>query len=112
MSQRKNRSFAILVEIGKWGIVVLLLWPLITFQAEKMSLWRLLLGIVLAVIYIGKLFYDILLDNFRQRKEQYTLKDLLTLVGFIVLVAILIGGAIVIIGFFIMTQLQENSGAL
>jgi hypothetical protein len=112
MSKRQNRSFAFLFEVGKWGIVVWLLWPLLTFQAEKMSLWRLLLGIALAVIYIGKLFYDVLLDNFRQRKEQYTFKDLLTLIGFIVLIAILIGGAVLIIGFFVMTQLQENSGTL
>ena len=109
MSKQKNNLPSIIYEIGKWAIVVVLLWPLLTFHAEKMSLWRLLLGIALAVIYVGKLFYDVILDNFRQRKEQYKLTDLLLLIGFIVLVAIIIGGTIFIIAFYIMTQLRENS---
>ncbi|MBN1465209.1 hypothetical protein JXA02_05565 [candidate division KSB1 bacterium] len=108
--KKKNKSFTYLFEIGKWAILVWLLWPLLTLQAAKMSLWRVVLGVLLAVIYFGKLFYDIVLDNFKQKKERYSVVDLLMLVAFIAVVALLIGGAVLLIGLYVMKQVQEGSG--
>ena len=107
MSQKINKSFNYFLEIAKWGIVVWLLWPMLTFQAERMSVWRLVFGVMMAVIFVGKMFYDFILDNFKARRERYTIVDLLLLVGFIAIVAVLIGGTIVLVGLYLVTQMQE-----
>ena len=64
-------------------------------------------GVLLAVIFLGKMFYDFILDNFKQRKEHYTIVDLLMLVGFIAIIAVLIGGAILMLGLYVTSQMQE-----
>ena len=107
MSKPKNKPLSYFLEIAKWLIPIWALWPLLTFQAEKMTLWRMMLGVLFTVIYLGKMFYDLLLDNFKQRKERYTIVDLLMLVGFITIVAVLIGGAILVVGMYVTTQFQE-----
>lgn len=104
-----DRAKKIIFAIVKWGIALWLLWPLLLFQAGKMSLWRMVLGIMLIVIYVGKMFYDFVLDNFKARKERYTIVDLLLLVGFIAFVALIIGGTILLVGFYIVRQLQETT---
>ncbi|MBN1560713.1 hypothetical protein JW998_10715 [candidate division KSB1 bacterium] len=106
---RRERRGLYLLNIAKWAIVVWLLWPLLTMQAERMSLWRVVLGVMLVVIYVGKMFYDFVLDHFKQKKERYTVVDLLMLVAFIAVVALLIGGAMLAIGLYVMKQLQEGS---
>jgi len=107
MDTKNNKQFTTIFEFVKWGIVVWLLWPLLSFQAEKMPLWRMVFGVMLAVIFLGKMFYDFVLDNFKQKKEHYTITDLLMLVGFVALVAIIVGGVILIIGVFLATQIRE-----
>ena len=104
--QHRNR-FAYLFEIGKWALVVFLLSPLITFQAERMSLWRMMLGILLLVVFIGKMFYDFIIDNYKQRKESYRFWDLLILVGAITLIAVIIGGVLLFVGIYLVQQFSE-----
>jgi uncharacterized membrane protein YcjF (UPF0283 family) len=105
--EKKNKTLQHVLGIAKWVIVVWLLWPLLTLQAEKMSLWRMMLGIMLVVIYVGKMFYDFILDHFKQKKERYTVTDLLMLVVFIAIIAIIIGGTILLVGMLVMKQMQE-----
>ncbi|MBN1480430.1 hypothetical protein EH223_20445 [candidate division KSB1 bacterium] len=107
MTDRVKKLFSVIFEIVKWGIVLWLLWPLLSFQAERMSLWRVVLGVMLIVIYVGKMFYDFILGNFKRQKERYTVADLLLLVGAIAIIAIIIGGTILLVGFYVVTQLQE-----
>ena len=51
-------------------------------------------------------------DNFKQKKERYSFLDLLMLVGFIAIIALLIGGAILVVGFYVMTQMQEGTAQI
>ncbi len=107
----RNKSIAsTLFEILKWGAVLWLMWPLLSFQLEKMTLWRMVLGVLLAVLFIGKMLYDALVDSFKQRKERYTVVDLLALVGFIAAIAVLIGVAVLGVGLYVISQLQESAG--
>ena len=102
MTNQTRKILAFVFEIGKWAVVVALLWPMISFQAERMSVWRMVLGILLLVIFIGKMFYDIIIDNYKRRKEQYTVLDLLLLVGAV---------SLFLIGFYLIQQLGEaNQG--
>lgn len=109
MTKVGNKFLSYAFEAAKWGIVVWLLWPLLSFQGAKMPLWRMMAGVMLIVIYLGKTFYDIIINNFKQRKESYTVLDLLRLAGAIAIIAVIIGGAVVLIGFYVMTQYQQGT---
>ncbi len=109
MNKSKTTLSAILFEIAKWGVTVFLLWPLLSFQAQKMPLWRMVAGVMLLVINLGKIFYDIFLDNFKQKRERYSLIDLLMLILGVAAVAALIGGVVLLTALYISTRLQDAS---
>lgn len=109
MISRTKNTFLSIVELLKWGVVVWLLWPLLSFQTDKMTLWRMVLGVLLTVLFLGKMFYDFIIDNFKQRKERYTFTDFLLLAGFIAGIAVLIGGGILVIGLYISGQIREST---
>jgi len=108
LNNSKSKLSTILVEIVKWGLAVFLLWPLLSMQAQRMPLWRMVLGVMLLVINIGKIFYDVFLDNFKQKKEQYALRDLFMLILGVTIMAVIIGGAVMLIGLYVAQQ--ANSG--
>ena len=108
MNNRKIKLSAIFIEIAKWGLAVFLLWPLLTFQAQRMPLWRMVVGVMLLVLNMGKIFYDVFLDNFKQKKEQYALSDLLMLIFGVTIIAVIIGGVIVLVGLYVAQQASSG----
>ncbi len=108
MNNRKIKLSAIIIEIAKWGLAVFLLWPLLTFQAQRMPLWRMVVGVMLLVLNMGKIFYDVFLDNFKQKKEQYALSDLLMLIFGVTIIAVIIGGVIVLVGLYVAQQASSG----
>ena len=74
-----------------------------------MPLWRMVAGVMLLVINLGKIFYDIFLDNFKQKRERYSLIDLLMLILGVAAVAALIGGVVLLTALYISTRLQDAS---
>jgi hypothetical protein len=108
MPAHNKSSILSFFDILKWGVVIWLMWPLLSFQMEKMTLWRMVFGVMFAVLFLGKMLYDALVDNFKQRKEHYTVIDFLVLVGFIAAIAVLIAGAILGIGLYVTSQFQES----
>ena len=110
MNKAKNTISTIIFEFAKWGLVVYLLWPLLSFQAQRMPLWRMVIGIMLLVISLGKIFYDIFLDNYNQKKEQYELRDLLLFIFGVTIVAVIIGGVIMLIGLYVAQQAGSGLG--
>jgi len=87
----------VLLEMLKWLLVLYLLWPLVRFKEGAFPLLRLLLGILLFIIFSGKLFYDLFFaDVVRQRRP--TLKqDLWTLAGIVLAVLLLIGAVVAMV---------------
>jgi len=88
---------SVLPEILKWLLVLYLLWPLVRFREGGFPLLRLLLGILLFILFSGKLFYDIFFaDVVRQRRP--TLKqDLLTFAGIVLALLLLIGAVVAMV---------------
>jgi len=88
---------SVLLEMLKWLLVLYLLWPLVRFSEGGFPLLRLLLGILLFILFSGKLFYDIFFaDVIRQRRP--TLKqDLWTLAGIVLAVLLLIGAVVAMV---------------
>jgi len=108
VNNSKTKLSTIFIEIAKWILVIYLLWPLLSFQAQRMPLWRMVLGVMLLVINVGKIFYDVFLDNFKQKKEQYALGDLFMLILGVTLVAVLVGGAVLLIGLYVAQQASSG----
>ena len=92
-------------EIVKWGIVIFGLWPVMFSDVPRRSdLLRMLLGVITLVIIIGKMFYDAMMDRSRERSNNW---DLLRLLGVVMLIAVLIGGAMLFLIHYISLSMQN-----
>jgi len=87
-------------EIAKWGLFVWLIWPITYSMQTRMSFPRMMAGILLFVLYIGKLFYDVFYDTFRHRENKNKYVELLVTVGAVTFVAILVGAIALFIGLY------------
>lgn len=108
MNNSKTKLSMIFFEIAKWGLAIYLLWPLLSFQAQRMPLWRMVMGVMLLVINVGKIFYDIFLDNFKKKREQYAVRDLVMLILGVTIMAVLVGGAVLLIGLYVAQQASSG----
>lgn len=107
MSKKKNsiKKWAdIFLEIFKWGVVLWLLLPLKHASQSPISFFRVTLGITLFIIFTGKIFYDVIIQNLIKAKRDNLKKDMITLVGIIVIITLVIGFLI----FFISLYLVET----
>mgnify|MGYP006307720431 CR=1 FL=1 len=96
---------AVFAEILKWGIVIFGLWPVMFSDLPRRSdLPLVLLGVVALVIIIGKMFYDALMDRSRDRSNNW---DLLRVLGVVILIAVLIGGAMLFLIHYISLSMQN-----
>jgi len=79
------------LEIGKWGLILWLLWPLRDASAGLLLFGRVALGVLLFVIFAGKLFYDtVIMGIIRQRRT--TLKqDVIGLIGIVAGLGLVVG---------------------
>jgi hypothetical protein len=103
-----KQTIAVVWEIGKWMLVVWLLLPLRHSMTEHVNFSRILLGILLFVLFGGKVFYDTVLDSYKKRPERKPIVDLIVMVGSITVIALIVGITIVFIGYFIFNGMQET----
>ena len=89
--QKQGNWKLVLTELGKWALVIFLLLPLRGAQAGPIDLWRVALGILLFVIFGGKLLYDAIIADLLHRRRESTARDWVTLLGMVVVVAIVVG---------------------
>lgn len=90
--QNRNKSLkTIVMESLKWGFTIWCVMPLITVIDKPSGFYRVLLGILLFIIFSGKLFYDVIISEFVRQKRNTVTQDLLMLVGMIAFVLIFIG---------------------
>lgn len=94
----KNWTRTVL-EIGKWALVLWLLWPLRNASAGPLMFSRVALGVLLFVIFAGKLFYDtVIMGIIRQRRT--TLKqDVVGLIGIVVALGLVVGLVLMLVVF-------------
>lgn len=103
-----KQACAIVWEVSKWALVVWLLLPLRNSMTEHVNFNRIILGILLFVIFGGKVFYDTVLDSFKKRPERKPIVDLVVMVASIAVIALIVGISIVFIGYFIFTGMQDS----
>lgn len=109
MIKTGKKYLNVVLEIAQWALVVFLFWPIIIMQTAKMPLWRMMLGVLLLVIFIGRLFYDYTLAHYSTQQERPQWVNLLSLVASITLIAAVIGGLLLLFAFYAVSQLQQTS---
>ncbi len=108
MEQKKvSGVFYYIKEIAKWGLVVWLMWPLTYSMQTRVSFPRMMAGILLFILFIGKLFYDLIYDSYRQRVNKNKYVELLVTVGAVTLIAILVGAIALFIGLYAFEMMKN-----
>ena len=95
----------IFLEIFKWGVVFWLLLPIKHASHTPISFFRVSVGIALFIIFTGKIFYDVVIQNLIRKKRDNLKKDMIALVGIIVIITLVVGFLI----FFISLYLVETA---
>ncbi|MBD3376087.1 hypothetical protein GF406_13710 [candidate division KSB1 bacterium] len=105
------RPFLITIwEIVKWLAVFYLLWPLQNLTTQQpVSLPRVMLGILLFIIFSGKILYDTIIDRVKEQREGRGVSELLTLLGIVILVALVVGIFLVLIGLTVFAVMQQQT---
>jgi len=89
-SNAKERWWSFPLEILKWGLVVWLLWPLQNALSERVSFTRIAFGILLLVLFTGKLLYDTLLDPLLTGRRRESKLDWVTVIVVVLLLALVV----------------------
>jgi predicted ABC-type exoprotein transport system permease subunit len=87
-AKRKINSY--LFEIGKWALVIWLLLPMRMAMQGTVEFARVGLGVILFVIFIGKLLYDVTYFPRRHQRETTPGKDLISMIGIVSGIAVLV----------------------
>ncbi|MDZ7261097.1 MAG: hypothetical protein ONB05_03130 [candidate division KSB1 bacterium] len=103
-----KKGIALFLEIGKWLLVIWLLLPMRQLLTQKVGFTRVALGILLFIIFSGKLFYDTVLSGIIRRRESSVGKDLVTMVGMVIFLSLLVGLVLFFIGIFIVAYLNTS----
>jgi hypothetical protein len=103
-----RKTYKVILEFLKWAVVFWLLYPISNAMNERVDFTRVASGILLFVIFSGKMLYDRVLTPWRSQVERSNLKDVASLFGIIVIVALLIGIVILFVGLMIFNMMKEN----
>lgn len=101
-SNKKREWKDAVIEVLKWGWVLFLFWPLIRMQQGRLSLVRVLAGIVFFVIFAGKLLYDILIQDYLRRRNVSRKRDLITFLGIILSASVIVGFVIFVFALYVL----------
>jgi len=97
-----------ILEVLKWGLVLFLLWPMATIRHGQFSLVRVLIGIVLFVIFAGKLLYDYMILDLIKSRRLSVKKDIFTFLGVVLGAALLVGLVLFMFALFIISFMAET----
>lgn len=95
------------IELGKWALVIFLLLPLQHAGKEAISFGRVALGIMLFIIFSGKMFYDAIIDNFKRQQERSTAADLAGIVIMVLIMTVMTALVIASIGLMVWLYMQQ-----
>jgi hypothetical protein len=109
LNRKWKKLIAWPVELAKWGLVIFLLLPLRNAGDEKIDFTRIVLGILFFIIFSGKMFYDVLLDHHRRNAERSAAKDIFSILGIVLIMALVVGLVVASIGFMVYAYLQQAS---
>lgn len=95
------------MEIGKWLLVIWLFLPLQQRSPDLLDFYKVTAGVLLFVIFAGKLFYDTLFREMSGRRETSAAKELAQMAMMIIVIALVVGGALFLSGFLILEMYER-----
>ncbi len=104
-----KKVFSVVSEVGKWLLVLWLLLPIRKAMSERVDFTRVALGILLFILFTGKLFYDTILSGLLKNQEHRRWREIITVFGMAAVISLVIGVVVLFIGLFIFSSLQ-NAG--
>lgn len=103
----KSKWRSHLLEIGKWALVIWLLLPIQTARQGPVDFVRVSAGVILFVIFSGKLLYDVVFFSRQHRAESSAGKDILSMIGMVIGVALMVLFLVLFVAFFLFDYLNE-----
>jgi len=95
------------LEVGKWLLVLWLLWPVRKANIAPVEFTRVVIGILLFIIFAGKLFFDTVIMSIIRQRRTTVKRDVITLLG-IVLVLGLVVGLLLFFGALLLIEMSKN----
>ncbi len=102
-----KKAISIISEVGKWVLVLWLLLPIRKAMSERVDFTRVALGILLFILFTGKLFYDTILNSLLKNKERQKSREIITMFGMAAVIALVIGVVVFMIGLFVFSSIQN-----
>ncbi len=98
-----------LIEIGKWVIVLWLMSPLALAMNGPVDFSRVALGLLLFIIFTGKLLFDTIIAPLKTRTERTALQDVIMMIGAVTAVGLAVTMMILLVGVYVMRLMVEQS---
>ncbi len=109
-SHRKAREWAGLgLEILKWIFVLWLLWPLRHPSGTPLEFFRVIAGIVLFIIFSGKLLYDTVIMSIIHQRRKTAKQDFITLIGLVLAMGLVVGVLFLFVGYAFLELYRASS---
>ena len=91
------------LELGKWVLVLWLLWPIRSAAASPgpVDFIRVAAGILLFIIFAGKLFYDTIIMGILRQRRTTVKQDIISFVGIILVMSLVVGFLLLFVGYLV-----------
>jgi ABC-type multidrug transport system permease subunit len=103
-----NRIVRTVGQAAKWVLVAWLLYPLRRRMHLPIDFTRSALGILLFIVFAGKMFYDSVVWQQVTGRSRDSWRDLLSLAAMILIIAMLLAVTIFFIGLYIVNFTKRN----
>ena len=105
--KRGDGLVSMLLEVFKWGLVIWLILPVQSQEPNFLDLVRVVTGILLFIIFTGKLFFDTVISDMIKQRRTSLKRDIITLLGLVLVIAIIIGFTIFATGLVLINMHQK-----
>ncbi len=99
------------LEIFKWAFIIWLLWPLSRLSQEGLNQFtRVLFGILLFIIFTGKVLYDTIFVGLIKQRRTSMKQDAILLLGVILVLCFMLGLIILLLSMYLSAVGDELEG--
>ena len=96
------------LEVGKWVLVLWLLWPIRSAAAGPVDFMRVAVGILLFIIFTGKLFYDTIIMGLLRQRRTSVKQDILSFIGIILVISLVVGFLLLFVGYLVIELIKMS----
>ena len=109
ISVQKSKTYSYLIEAVKWGLVIWLVLPIKDSLSGPVAFSRIALGVILFVIFSGKLVYDVVFFPRQHQRESSPGRDVLSMIGIVVGIALLVCLLVLAVALYIQNYMNSSA---